>query len=428
MLLRYAVSNFRSLDEEQEFSMVASSLRGPEGALLVVPGVKPGVSRVAAIYGANASGKTNVLRALHFVATIVEDSQAAWKPQQRIPRDPFRMVASPKDRPTTVEVDFIVEGTRYEYKIAVDAERILLESLSSFPEGRRRLLFKRDRDRFSYGKHFSGPNQLIERVTRANSLFLSAAAQNNHELLLPIYRWFAERVHFVRGDRDAPNGRTMEICADARRKPLLERFLRAADIGITGLEVTEKEVDAKTRKMYEALSSALPEEIVMSVPDRFVQVSFIHRCENGEPVSFSPHDESEGTLAYFGLLGPVLDTLESGGVLLVDELAESLHPLLALEIVRLFNDETRNPKGAQLIFNTHDTNLLDQRVLRRDQIWFTEKDNCGATHLYALTDFTPRREENLERGYLQGRFGGVPFLRNEEAWSLPQEGDAPTLR
>ena len=138
----------------------------------------------------------------------------------------------------------------------------------------------------------------------------------------------------------------------------------------------------------------------------------VHRGANQEEAEFPLAEESAGTAALFSLLVPALSALESGGTLFIDELDSSLHPLLALELVRLFNDEKRNPFGAQLIFNTHDTNLLDRSVLRRDQVWFTEKDSTGASHLYSLTDFKPRRNENFKRGYLQGRYGAIPFIEN----------------
>lgn len=414
MLLRFAVSNYRSFDSEQELSMVASSLRDTASAAIEVPNAKMGALRVAAIYGANASGKSNVLRALHFVCSAVENSQVSWKPQQRIQRHPFRMRPARSEEPSTFRVDFVVGGTRYEYKFTVGYERVVAESLHSYPEARARLIFRRSGDTFTFGKFTTGPNQLIASLTRSNSLFLSAAAQNNHEMLLPVYNWFAE-LRFVSGPRGEPNGDTFAICEDASRKPLLERFLAAADFGLEGVDFKEREVPEETKRFFSAVATALPDTAEkIQPPERIIDVTFLHRCENGESVRFSPPDESSGTLAYFGLLGPVIETLEQGGVLCVDEIEKSLHPLLALEIVRIFNDRERNPKGAQLIFNTHDTNLLDADVLRRDQVWFTEKDPCGATHLYPLTDFKPRREENLERGYLQGRYGAVPFLHRKD--------------
>lgn len=373
--------------------------------------MKVGALRVAAIYGANASGKTNVLRTLRFICSAVEDSHAHWKPQQPIPRQSFKMREGRADEPTTFSTDFVLEGVRYEYKFSVDDERVLEESLHSFPEVRPRLMFRRTGGTFTFGKLFSGPNQLIASVTRANSLFLSAAAQNNHETLLPIYNWFSEAVRFEAGSREGPNGSTLAICSDDSRKPLLEQLLAAADFGLTGVDYRERELPEETQRIFSAVVTAVPDAAEkMRFPDAIADVSFLHRCETGEPVRFGPGEESSGTLAYFSLLGPIIETLENGGVLGVDELERSLHPLLALEVVRIFNDKERNPKAAQLIFTTHDTNLLDSNVLRRDQVWFTEKDARGATHLYPLTDFKPRKDENLERGYLQGRYGAIPFL------------------
>lgn len=394
--------------------MVASSLKDRVTAVQEVPGGRIGALPAVAVYGANASGKSNVLRALHFVCRAVEDSHVNWKPQQRIPRHPFKMRSDRSDEVTTFQADFVVDETQYEYKLSVEGERVVEESLHSFPEVRPRLMFRRRGDEFSFGKLFGGPNQLIKNLVRPNSLFLSAAAQNNHETLLPIYNWFANAVRFVVGPRDEPSGSTLAMCTDIARKPVLERFLAAADFGLTGVEFQERDLPEETKRIFTALTTAVPEAAErIQFPERVADVSFVHRCENGEPVRFGPRDESTGTLAYFGLLGPVIETLEQGGVLCVDELERSLHPLLALEIIRIFNNRERNPKGAQLIFNTHDTNLLDSNVLRRDQVWFTEKDACGATHLYPLTDFKPRKEENLERGYLQGRYGAIPFLHRE---------------
>ena len=407
MLLRMAATNFRSLRDEQELSLVASQLAGPEGALLPTSGVREQALRVAAIYGANASGKTNVLRALHFIWRAVVESQTSWKPEQPIPRQPFRLAGDLRSTPSTFELDILLGGTRFQYGFSLDDERVLQEWLFAFPSARRQLWFRRSGSEFSFGKHLSGENRTIERVTRPNSLFLSAAAQNNHEQLTPIYRWFASRLVFVTDDREVIRQATIQMCADPARRSRVEEFLRAADLGLVNIEVSEREVPTSTRKILVALRDS-----GISIPARIPDVGFYHRCEHDSSVRLSMSSESDGTLALFELLGPVITALDTGGILVIDELDSSLHPLLALEVVRMFNSATRNPHGAQLIFNTHDTNLLDLDVLRRDQIWFTEKDKCGATHLYPLTDFRPRKHENLQRGYLQGRYGAVPFLGN----------------
>jgi hypothetical protein len=203
----------------------------------------------------------------------------------------------------------------------------------------------------------------------------------------------------------------MSMCSDAQKRKRIDQLLQMADLGVTGIEVRERDVDESTRKMLAAVLTALPEGMSPpELPEKMREPQFHHKCAHGKSVTQGGEFESAGTMVFFGLIGPVITALDSGGVLCVDELDSSLHPLLSLELVKLFNDPARNHSGAQLIFNTHDTNLLDPEVLRRDQVWFTEKDNAGATHLYPLTDFKPRRGENLKRGYLEGRYGAVPFL------------------
>lgn len=412
MLLRFAASNFRSLKDEQELSLIATSLTGRADGVARVGAIDQGVLRVAAIYGANASGKTNVLRALHFMATAVEDSQTSWKPDQPIPRQPFRLDQTSRDSASQFEVDIAIDSTRYQYGFSVSSERVLEEWLFAFPSGRRQMWYRRKPDGISFGRHLAGENRVIERVTRPNSLFLSAAAQSNHEQLTPIYRWFSTNLEFITSDRHGPPIETLQLCASESVRARIETALAAADLGLLGFETSERPVEEATRKIFAAIRDMLPSGATM--PEKLPDVRFLHRCEHNAPVTLALAAESDGTIAYFGLLGPAIRTLDRGGTLCVDELDSSLHPLLALELVRLFNDAKRNPHGAQLIFNTHDTNLLDLTILRRDQIWFTEKDKCGTTHLYPLTDFKPRENENLQRGYLQGRYGAVPFLRSSD--------------
>lgn len=408
MLLRFRVRNFRSLRDEAELSLIATSLADHAAAVISTSDVGDGVLRVAVVYGANASGKTNVLRAMHFMSGAVEDSQRGWDPAGDIPREGYAFDTQPAGDESFFEADFLLTGIRYTYGFAIDDKRILREWLHAYPGSRRQIWFERDVDRFAFGKKLVGENRAIERLTRPNSLFLSAAAQSNHEQLTPIYQWFAHRWDFVRGDRHFLTRRTADLCSNAERKQRVESLLQSADLGITGFEIRELELDEQTKRVIEAVLP--PESVKSDVPLTRKEISFVHRCLNGRNVPLNWHDESDGTMAYFALLGPVVRTLELGGILFVDELDSSLHPLLALEIVRMFNSPATNPNNAQLLFNTHDTNLLDNTILRRDQVWFTEKDDCGASHLYALTDFKPRRGENIKTGYLQGRYGAVPFV------------------
>jgi AAA15 family ATPase/GTPase len=184
----------------------------------------------------------------------------------------------------------------------------------------------------------------------------------------------------------------------------MSRLVTAADLGIASFE-TPDEPQQDRERFLTALLNLKEAQVTLKT------VSFVHRSASKNPsISLPLTAESDGTLAYFGLLGPVLTTLSSGGLLFIDEITSSLHPLLAMEIVRLFNSPAENPNGAQLLFTTHDTSLLDNQILRRDQVWLTEKDEGGGTHVYPLTEFKPRRGENIRSGYLQGRYGAVPLV------------------
>lgn len=426
MLIRFRARNFRSLKEEQELSLVASSLKDSPEAVTKVDGLDLGLVRVAAIYGANASGKSNVIKALAYMSSAVQSSQREWAPEGPIPREPFLLDPRSRLDPSTFEVDLLLDGVRFHYGFSLNDREVLDEWLDAYPTGskpvRKQMWFKRDGKKFTFGNKMGGDNSAIERLTRPNSLFLSAAAQNNHESLLPVYKWFAEHFTYVLKDRGPLARETAEMCKDKTLKSSLLNLLRIADLGVVGLGVREVDLFSWSSEAGEEEAGNAEDELVQvmnnlfqvlkkrHVPEKAHIVDLIHKGVAQEGVTLREYNESAGTLAFFGLLGPVLRATNSGGTVCVDELDASLHPLLALEVVRLFNDPKLNPRGAQIIFTTHDTNILDRASLRRDQIWFTEKDAEGGTHLYPLTDFKPRKNENLERGYLQGRYGAVPFI------------------
>lgn len=347
-------------------------------------------------------------------------SHRSWEPDSRIPTEPFSLDPLWIERPSKFEVDFLVDSTRYQYGIELSGKRVLKEWLIAYPSGRKQLWFHRNGDEFNFGKRLTGENKSIQNLTRPNSLFLSAAAQNNHQQLLPIYKWFAERIDFSRGDRRNMSTIAAKYCQIEDHKRMVQELFKAADLGIVGFEVREEDWPEEVKSVFKVLDS--PQKI----PEKWTRVFFEHHGKAGG-VFLQSDEESDGTLAYFSLLKPVVEVLKNGGVLCVDELDTSLHPNLVTEIVRCFNSSSRNPHKAQLLFNTHDTNLLNDKVLRRDQIWFTEKDSEGATHLYPLTDFKPRKLENLEHGYLQGRYGAVPFLGMSEA-VLADVSDEPSTK
>lgn len=400
MLIRFRTANYRSLRDEQELSMVAS-LREERKDLLRVEGLDLSLVRVAGIYGANAAGKSNVLNALAFMRGAIVNSHRFWNPNGPVPIEPFLLGSSTGDAASSFEVDFLSGDIPYNYGFTASQAEIKEEWLFSYPRGKRLTLFKRSsqKPKLIFGKALKGNNKTIEKLMRKNSLFLSVAAENNHEALSEIYSWFAEKLIFV--DSSARDTLTTPyLIQKGLNKKTVMNLMTLADLGITDLEITEEPLNEAARDLFRP-----------SPP----KIQFRHKAEQ-QSVLFPIERESKGTQAWFFLTGHLLEALITGSVICVDELNSSLHHRLALEIINIFQDPAKNINNSQLIFNTHDTsfigNLAGPPGLQRDQVWFVEKDDKGATHLYPLTDFRPRKHENLERGYLQGRYGAVPLIQS----------------
>lgn len=430
MLLRFQVTNHASLLHEQTLSLIASDER-PQRAERAVPAAGHRVVPVAAVYGPNASGKSNVLNALMWMRFAVLSSFRHWDPDGGVPRRPFLLCPDPAVRPSTYEMDLVVDATRYEFGFTVDDERIVEEWLHYFPEGKRRKLYERRGEgsgSITFGRWLTGRRKTISELLRPNSLYLSVAAAQGHERLGAVHRWFRNGLRVASDDDFAERlDYTVELFRshDGRTEgrfeaPLME-LLKYADLGVEGLVVLEQDetVKAEHSRIAEALTKILGNRIrVGGMPNHRVQVK--HRTADGV-FGLELHEESSGTRTWIGMLGPVVTSLRNGSVLCVDELDARLHPYLADALVGLFQDPEVNRSGAQLVFSTHEASLLGSNArteLFRDQVWFTEKDpDTCATRLFPVTDFYVRDSEgakdNLERRYLSGRYGALPFLDDE---------------
>lgn len=406
MLIEFRIANHRSVREEQVLTLERG--RGGDRTDFrprAVDGHAEPLLPVAALYGANASGKSNVLAGLAFMRDAVVHSHRAWAPDAGVPRDPF---AWGTPGPSTFEVTWIRDGVRHEYGFVADDTRFLEEWLYAWPSSRKQVWFEREGDDFKFGEHLRGENRLVEQVTRPNALFLSAAVQNRHEQLTTVFAWFrAIRSVNVRTRRDVLEPGDF----------WLQRALRNELSHQSTLFPMENPDDGLLAAFKDLLRSSdfgIDDIKAVDAGDRRSRILVKHKGADDERAWLPLDEESQGTKTIFRLGPSAIDTLRRGGVLVIDELEASLHPLLGLHIVRLFNDPATNPRNAQLIFSTHDTNLLGtllgQPPLRRDQVWLTEKDDLGATRVYPLTDYKPRKAENLESGYLQGRYGAIPFL------------------
>lgn len=417
MLISFEVTNFRSIRATQTLSLVKS--KGGElaetNSFVAQSASKIELLRSTAIYGPNASGKTNLLLAMRAMKAMVLESAVEKKRGDSLPVTPFKLDSQTRTAPSEFEVSFIVDQVRYQYGFTATEARIHEEWLFAFPKARAQRWFERawnpanESYDWELGSHLTGEKLLWKKSTRDNALFLSTAVQLNSQQLQPLYDWFRSklRVAGVSGWRPSFTARLSEQQGNTR---LLD-YLRAADLGIDDILVERKPFDL----------SRLPEDLPEDIKTRILEargqsstlkISTVHIASSGESVTFDLDDESDGTKKMFAFAGPWLDVLENGYILFIDELHDNLHPKLVQFLVGLFHNSDTNPNNAQLVFTTHETSILTQEVFRRDQIWFCEKDQEQATRLYPLTDFSPRKgRENLELAYLSGRYGAVPFVR-----------------
>lgn len=414
MLVEFRVCNFRSLRDEQALSLVASKDKTFADTHAVSTGLSavPALLRSAAIYGANASGKSNVIKAIQYMRGVVLESASLIQPGQTYAVQPFRLDPASAHEPTTFEITFLLDGVRHQYGFSMTAERIVHEHLLVYKAFKPQRWFERrfdaeaGRDIYEFGTGLKGPKNVWENATRPNSLFLSMAVQLNSDALRPIFDWFVRQLVIFNEQSPLNPQISLQRLKDDHRRQEICDFLTSADISIAEIEVVTNKVPGQSLHVdFVAGKTEMRAEEIEE--NKFL---FRHVTDNGEAV-FDLMDESNGTRSLLFLSGPVLDVLENGQVLVIDELDTSLHTLLVRELIRLFHSPITNPHNAQLVFTTHDTSLLDAHELfRRDQIWLVEKDRDQASTLVALAEFSPRKGEALERGYLMGRYGGIPFI------------------
>lgn len=425
MLLAFRAANVRSFKEPLELSFVATTVAEPMAVRHVRwgGGGRPfGVLTVGGLFGANGSGKSNVLKAMDDMRSHVLHSFRAGRPSGAIPRRPFLLHHELAVVPSRFEVDLVLEDLRWEYGFALDNERVLEEWAYWSPRGRSSLVFHRRGSDIQLGSTDRLKSRAVIELLRPNALFLSTAASANHSTLLPLYGWFERNLLLAEADsRPFRQALTTEMLGDPDLSERVLALLRAADLGVTGAKKHEPDPVVRER-LRRAVRILIGEEGDPDGPDEGpafdeLGVRLTHHGSSGD-VELDANDESLGTRVWFGLVGPVVKALAEGSVFLADELDASLHPALVAQLVWLFIDPQTNPRRAQLLFNSHDATLLGdstgERLLGRDQIWFTEKLEDGSTRLYPLADLDPRKEEAIGRRYLAGRYGAVPILSRQQ--------------
>lgn len=414
MLIRFSARNHLSMREQQELSLVASSLKDEESGLIQCDHVPGGrLLPAAVIYGANASGKSNFVSALEFMCAAVLYSHSKGEPEGDIPRSPFALDPMCKDSPSMFEADFIVEGVRYSYGFRSTDRAFEGEWLYAFPSSRKQTMFERRGQTFKFGRGLKGRKDVIAELTRPNSLFLSAAVQNHHEHLSKVVTFFRELI------ADTEIAVPGSVASYALGRHEVDRrvidFLNTIGTGIFDSRTKQEKSSEEQVRILRALDKAFSEAMPTLPDSKFADLNMdyslelAHRGSDGATVYFDLARESAGTRRLLVLLGHVFKTLDTGATLVIDELDASLHTQACEAVLALFSSPRSNKKGAQLIATTHDTNLMCSPLLRRDQVWLSEKDQDGSTHIYPLTDIRTRKDDNIEKGYLQGRYGAVPF-------------------
>lgn len=413
MLIEFRVKNFLSIQDEQCLSLVANSDKVHQDShTFSLSGTKLSLIKSAAIYGANAAGKSSLIKAIKTMKAIVLNSSKAQR-NVKLPITPF-LLGKSESEPSMFEATFFTQNVRYQYGFCATEERICEEWLIAYPQGRAQRWFERiyhaDTQEYSwsFGALFKGAKEQWKGLTRDNALFLSVAVQFNSVQLQPLFDWFFKcQVSNPKGWDNAELV-TSRICKDEAKKAKVLRYLQTADFDIEGINIDDREVTPSD--LPQDMSDVVRAKILKDKA-RILDISFTHLSQDGKAVQLKKRHESDGTQRFFDFLGPFIDILEKGGVVFVDELHNHFHPLLTRFLISLFHNQDINANNAQLVFTTHDTTLLNQEIFRIDQIYFCEKQN-KATILYPLSDFKMSKGMNLENGYFLGQFGALPYLRD----------------
>ncbi|WP_421827433.1 AAA family ATPase [Larkinella sp.] len=420
MLIKFSLRNYKVFRERVELSLIASNYdkETNEENVIEVPKFGLRLLKSAVVYGANASGKSKLIEALGHMRNFIHVSSKDSQKGDEIPVEPFRLNTVSENEPSEFEVTFIHNDVLYRYGFEATRYEIVSEWLYYRPNTKEVELYYREKQNFELHKRsFSGlVNQLVKgKNIRENALLLSVAAQFNDERANHIFAWF-DNLRIISGiNEEGYENFTVQQVKQSDQKHKILHLLQAADLSVQEIAFAKFDPYDLPSNLASKFQDYIWEMGGDALSDD-VQTAHIKYNESNQVVGsvmFSMKEaESSGTQKFFALAGPILNVLENGSVFVVDELDAKMHPNLVSAIVKLFHSATTNPKNAQLIFNTHDTNLLESDNFRRDQVWFTEKDRYGAATLYSLADFKVRRNENFETNYIQGKYGAIPYLGN----------------
>jgi AAA15 family ATPase/GTPase len=432
VLIEFSFQNYLSFKEKATLSFLVPGSRDkyPDRYMLEVEKGKYFLSPFTALYGQNASGKSNVLKALSDFVSLILHSHRLELDTPIPSYKPYKFDVNSRIAPILFEIEFVIKDVRYAFHVCFDRTSILEEELQFFPNGRRTLLYSRVKGKpIKFGNSFKGAQRSIEQHLRDNVLFLSMAVYLNNEQLKPIYRYFQTKYQFhVAMDssghiiiRTTLNLlRKEEKNEKSAYKKLLLGFLNAADISVKDIVIKKDETFAKNIVFSPDLPQQVKDTFIESISNRpYLMHSLYDNTDLMEDTVLLDlnDEESGGTVKMYELAGEVIDALQKGNILLIDEFNSGLHPQLCEYIVNLFRDKNTNPHGAQLVVVSHDTNLMARDDIYRDELWLVDRNHYGVSELYSINDFSKdevRKSVNLEKWYLDGRFKAVPSINPSE--------------
>lgn len=429
MLIEFKVANYRSIGEEQVLSLIPISKKGDASDNIIEQNKYKALNAIA-LYGANASGKSNLLLSMSLLDKLINLS-ARSSSTTKLPYDPFLLRRGWSEKPTKFEIVFVLNGDKYRYGLAFFEDKIVSEWLYRKSIGREVYLFLRKDDVIETTSAFKGNAKIIDlaiEATKDNALFLSTCDMFNVDEAKSIFQWFRNfnMIDGLNTDREILN--TVNLWDEETYQEKINEFIKSLNLGVIGIDITKKDFN------IDELPDTLNENSKMKILKHLSGVkSFTVNAKHAiysstgiktdDELSWKLEErESAGTNKVFHLSGPILFALMNGGVLIIDEIEAKLHPIMTLETINLFLDKKTNPHNAQLIFATHDTNLLSYSKLRRDQIYFSEKNEWESTEIYSLADFVyidkndatkkqkERPDTDKEKRYFEGRYGAIPIL------------------
>lgn len=442
MLIEFKIANYRSIGEELVVSLVPAPKQREFPGNIIERGKNVALNAIA-IYGPNGSGKSNLLKAMGLLDRLLHLS-ARSSSTTKLPYDPFLLRQGWDSKPTSFEITFLLDEYRYRYGLKFNQMEIISEWLFRKGAGREVSVFQRERDVIDASSGFQGSNKAIEaaiEATRSNALFLSTCDMLNVEEAKRIFQWF-RYFNMVDGlQTEDEEIQTVALWQNKEYRPKIKEYLDHLKLSIVELEITTKAFDINE------LDPSLPEEVrnilikELTGKERYTVWSKHWLYDNegratNELVSWKLEErESSGTKKAFHLSGPVLWALVNGGTLIIDEIEAKMHPLMTLNTINLFLDSKTNPNKAQIIFATHDTNLLSYCNLRRDQIYLSEKNKWESTVIYSLSDFVyvgkegpflknekERPDTDKEKRYFEGRYGAIPVLLGHPELNIVKHG------